>query len=120
MKLRDGNLAAPAAQKTVRIDPDRAPNLGSARVAVDRSAPALFTLLLDMGFSRDAQFRVIVDKRNQGRALVIEHLAKDSNGDLKVAFNTSALPPGPYDVRIETMPPLGGSAAVGWLTLDVH
>jgi hypothetical protein len=120
VKLRQGNLEPPATQSTMRVEPDRGPNLGGARVAINHAAPALLALLVDMGFSHAAQFRVIVDKRDQGRALVIENLLKDSNGDLRVTFNTSALPPGLYDVRIESMPAMGVAGAEGWLTLDAH
>jgi hypothetical protein len=52
--------------------------------------------------------------------MVIDNLLRDSNGDVKLAFNTSALSAGRYDVRIEALPLLGAPIAAGWLTLDVR
>jgi hypothetical protein len=120
VKLHQGNLAPPGEQTTMRIAPDRAANLGRARVSIDANSPKLLALYIDVGFARYAQFRVIVDKRDQGRALVIENLTRDSNGDLRVAFNTSALTAGLYDVRIESQPLLGAAVPEGWLVLEVH
>lgn len=120
VKLHQGNLAAPGEQTTMRIAPDRAANLGRARVSIEANAPKLLALHIDVGFARYPQFRVTVDKRDQGRALVMENLTRDSNGDLRVAFNTSALSAGIYDVRIESQPLLGAAVPEGWLILEAH
>ncbi len=119
-KLHHGSLIAPGEQTSLRIAPDRAPNLNGARVSIDRHSAKLMALRIDVGNIHATQFRVIVDKKDQGRALTIENLARDSNGDLRLAFNTSALADGIYDVRIESMPLFGAQVPAGWLTLDVH
>jgi hypothetical protein len=120
VKLQQGNLAAPGSQRTLRLEPDRSPDAAAARITVDRNSPQLLALHLAMGYAHDAQFRVIVDKRGQGRALVIDNLTRDSNGDLRIAFNTAALAPGLYDVRIESLPMRGEPAGAGWFVLDAH
>ena len=115
-----GSLMPPATLSTVRVFPDRTPNAGQSRVAVNHGVAQLIDLRIGMGFSRDTQFRVTVDKRDQGRALVINNLTKDSNGDLSLAFNSSALAPGLYSVRIEALPFLGTAVPAGWLILDAR
>jgi hypothetical protein len=111
-------LVAPATERELRVAPDHAAGIDATRVAVSRAAKELLELRIDMSYSRENQFRLFVDKHDQGRVLVLENLFKDSNGDLKVAFNTSGLTPGRYDIRIEAIPSRGLPIAEGWLLLD--
>jgi hypothetical protein len=120
MQLKEGALAAPATQRNLRVSPDRAAGINGAKVVVSRAMPELLHLHIDMSYSSEKRFRVTIDKRGQARALVIGALAKDSNGDLGVAFNSAALSPGFYDVRIEALPLLGAPIDAGWLTLDAR
>jgi hypothetical protein len=119
-ELSRGSMVAPVSQRNQRVTPDRAPRINAARVTVNHATPELVDLRIDMSYSQQTQFRVTIDKRDQARALVLTNLAKDSNGDLKLAFNTSGLGVGPYDVRIEGLPFRGEPIAEGWLILDVH
>ena len=51
------------------------------------------------------QFRMIVDKQDQGRALILNNVLKDSNNELRLTFNTTGISAGIYTVRIEALPP---------------
>jgi hypothetical protein len=115
-----GSLSAPSAARNLVLAPDRAPGIGAATVKLSRGAAQLLELHIDMAYSHETQFRVIVDKRDQGRALVIDRMLKDSNNELKIALNTSGLAGGKYDVRIEALPPRGDPNPTGWLVLDVN
>jgi hypothetical protein len=66
------------------------------------------------------QFRLFVDKKDQGRALILNDLLKDSNGELRMTVNSTGLAAGIYNVRIEALPDRGIPIPVGWLLLDVH
>jgi hypothetical protein len=114
-----GALSAPSAERSLRVTPDRASGIGAASVKLSRGAAQLIELHIDMEYSRETQFRVFVDKRDQGRALVIDRVLKDSNNELKIAFNASGLAAGFYDVRIEALPARGDPIPEGWLVLDV-
>jgi hypothetical protein len=115
-----GTMSAPVSQRSLALAPDHAPGIGAARVTVSHGAAELVELRIDMSYSKNTQFRVAIDKRDQGRALLISNLLKDSNGDVKIAFNTSALAPGLYDVRVEGLPPRGAPIEEGWLVVDAH
>jgi hypothetical protein len=65
-------------------------------------------------------FRMVVDKKDQGRALIINNLLKDSNNQLRLTLNSTGLSAGIYTVRIEGMPFGGGSEPLGWLQLEVQ
>jgi len=114
-----GSLIAPTVQRSLRLTPDRAPGVDSTVVKLNRGAAELVELHIDLQYSHETQFRVFVDKRDQGRALVIDRVLKDSNNELKIAVNASGLAAGRYDVRIEALPPRGDPIPTGWLVLDV-
>jgi len=120
-QLQHGSLVQPATQTDVRISPDHAPGIDKARIVVSRTAPQLVDLHVDMGYSKAMQFRLVVDKQDQGRALILNNVLKDSNGELRLTFNTTGLAAGAYSARIEALPARGGGPiAEGWLLLDVR
>jgi hypothetical protein len=77
-------------------------------------------LHIDLNYSKVMQFRLIVDKKDQGRALILNNLLKDSNGELRLTFNTTGLAAGIYEARIEALPFRGNPVAEAWLILEVH
>jgi hypothetical protein len=119
-QMAQGPLAPATTLTSAAIAPDRAPGLDKSKLTVSRSSPTLVDVRIDMSYSRQMQFRLTVDKKDQGRALVLNNLLKDSNGDLRLSFNTSGLGAGIYTVRIESLPFSGSPIAEGWLILDVH
>jgi hypothetical protein len=120
--LQQGSLEQPATQVDLRVAPDRAPGIDRARISVSRAKPQLVDLHIDLGYSKALQYRVIVDKQNQGRALILNNVLKDSNGELRLTFNTTGLAAGLYSARIEALPVRGDAAPLpeGWLQLEVH
>jgi hypothetical protein len=121
-RLQQGPLEQPAAQVDLHVAPDHAPGIDRARISVSRGKPQLVDLHVDLGYSKALQYRLIVDKQNQGRALILNNLLKDSNGELRLTFNTTGLAPGIYSARIEALPARGNAAPIpeGWLLLEVH
>ena len=115
-----GSLAPPNSMRNVHLQPDRAAGINSAMLKVDHKIPQLIDVAIDMSYSSEKRFRVTIDKRDQARALVLGALSKDSNGDLHVAFNTTALGSGQYDVSIQALPLIGTPVDAGWLVLDVR
>jgi hypothetical protein len=76
---------------------------------------------IDLGYTdKLVQFRLFVDKKDQGRALILNNLLKDSNGELRVTLNSTGLAAGIYNVRIEALPFRGNPVPIGWLILDVR
>jgi len=118
--MNQGSLVQPAVETDLHVAPDHAPGLDRARVTVSRSAPQLINLHVDLGFTKLVQFRLIVDKKDQGRALILNNLLKDSNGELRLTVNTTGLAAGIYNVRIEGLPFRGDAVPLGWMILEVH
>jgi len=139
VRIDQGSLVQPAVERNLQLSPDRAPHIDRARVVVSRASPQLIDLHIDMSYSQLMQFRMIVDKQDQGRALILENLIKDSNNELRLTFNTTGIAAGIYTVRIEGLPPrpqvvvsarqhalqhaqeqIDVPIPVGWLILEVR
>ena len=119
--MSQGSLVQPATMREIFVTPDRAPGIDKARITLSRSAPLLMEVHLDLSYTAKLmEFRLFVDKKDQGRALVLNDLLKDSNGELRMTVNSTGLSAGIYNVRIEALPPRGVPIPIGWLLLDVH
>jgi len=119
--MTHGSLVQPATSSELRVSPDRAPGIDHARIVVARAAPQLMDVHIDLGYTNKLmQFRLFVDKKDQGRALILNDLLKDSNGELRMTLNSTGLSVGIYNVRIEALPFRGSPIPIGWLILDVR
>jgi hypothetical protein len=118
--ISQGPLTQPAVEKTLYITPDHAPGIDRAQIKLSRAAPLLLDVHIDLAYTQKLMlFRMFVDKKDQGRALVLNNLEKDSNNELRLTLNSTGLSAGIYTVRIEALPSRGVPIAVGWLLLDV-
>ena len=118
--MNRGSLVQPAVTSQMRVTPDRAPDIDKARIVVSRSAPQLMDLHVDLGYTdKLTQFRMFVDKQDQGRALVLNNLLKDSNNELRITLNSTGFGAGIYKARIEALPFRGSPIPIGWLILEV-
>jgi hypothetical protein len=115
-----GSLAPPTSMHSARIQPDRAAGIGSAKLKVDHNVPQLIDVAIDMSYSTEKRFRITIDKRDQARALVLGAMSKDSNGEMHISFNTTALGSGQYDVSIQALPLIGAPVDAGWLVIEVR
>ena len=119
--MNQGSLVQPATSRELRVNPDRAPGVDHARIVVTRAAPQLMDVHIDLGYTdKLTEFRLFVDKKDQGRALILNNLLKDSNGELRMTLNSTGLSLGIYKVRIEALPFRGTPIPIGWLILDVR
>ncbi|HEY0800557.1 MAG TPA: hypothetical protein VGD54_06915 [Steroidobacteraceae bacterium] len=119
--MSQGPLVQPATEKAVLIAPDHAPGIDRARIKLSRTAPLLMDVHIDLGYTQKLTlFRMLVDKKDQGRALVLNNLLKDSNGELRLTLNSTGFAAGLYTVRIEALPPRGIPIPIGWLILEVQ
>jgi hypothetical protein len=120
-QMTQGSLVQPAVETTVRVSPDHSPGIDHARIVLNHNAPQLMEVHLDLAYTQKLnQFRIIVDKKDQGRAMILNYLLKDSNGELLMTLNSTGLSQGTYTVRIEALPFKGAPLPIGWLLLEVR
>ena len=92
-----GFLQAPSSNRSVRVDL-RAP--GTVAVG-GRDFPERVDLRLNARTTRYARFRVSLLREDGTLLLHADQLVRDSNMDLRLSFNSSLLPAGPYVLRVE-------------------
>ncbi len=118
-RLDTGTLQAPGRTRTIKVTPDRVPSSRAAVRLQLKDTAELVELLVNVSHARQNAFRVIIDKKDQGRGGTIHNLLRDSNGDLRLIFNSSALRPGDYTMTIEGLPFRGAPVPAGWMTVRV-
>jgi hypothetical protein len=65
-------------------------------------------------------FRITIDRINEGRVGVIDHIAKDSDGNLRIALNSTALGPGNYQLTIEGLNWQAQPLPDSWVTIGIR
>ncbi len=119
-QVREQPMRAAASVHTVRLIPSRNGVPDTAALAVG-GIPVQFTdLKIDQSHSPYRSFRVTVDRVGEGRVLVLQNLAKDSNGDLRIGLNDTALGSGDYRFTIEGLNWRGEAAPDAWVTLAIR
>jgi hypothetical protein len=92
-----GFLQAPSSTRSLRIDL-RAPR----QVAIDGGGfPQRIDLLINARTRQFARFRVSLVRADGTLLVHADQMVRDSNNDLRLSFNTSMLPDGRYEIRVE-------------------
>jgi hypothetical protein len=76
-------------------------------------------LKADLSWTRYALFRVSIDRVNQGRVAVLDGVAKDSNGHVRISLNAGAFGPGDYLVTLEGLNMRREHLPVAWYRFTV-
>ena len=118
-RLTDQPLEPITSTHTVRLVPSRTGPEGPPALTVGGSSGELADLKFDMSWARYAQFRITIDREGQGRVAMLHGMARDSNGDVRLAFNTSALGPGLYHFTIEGLNWQARPEPAGWISIAI-
>jgi hypothetical protein len=76
-------------------------------------------LKIDVSWSKFTEFRLTIDRLDQGRVAVLHNVLRDSNGQLHLGLNSSALGPGDYQFTIEGLTMHGEAVPQAWITISV-
>ena len=90
-----------------------------AIVTIGAGRTELVDFKFDLSWSRYRNFVVTIDRVDQGRVAVLTNLARDSNGHVRVALNSSALGPGDYEVKVEGLDLRRGTEEQAWTRFSV-
>jgi hypothetical protein len=106
--------------REIRVLPSRTGASNSPAITIGVTGGAqLADLKIDESRSPYYNFRITIDRVDQGRVAVISNLAKDSNGHLRIALNTSALGPGNYSLTLEGLDRHGTPQPDSWVTIGI-
>ncbi len=119
-QLAVGSLNAPTRSAVLRLKPGRPEESVPTFPIGSRVSPTLADLRISLAYSKATLFKVTI-KRDDGTYYArLDNQLKDSNGDLRLAFNTAAFAVGVYDVELEAVNLHGGDGElVGRLRLRI-
>jgi len=117
----DRPLDPATSTRDIRLLPSRDGASDSPAIIIGGGSEAqLADFRIDESRSPSRLFRITIDRINQGRVGVIDHLAKDSDGNLRIALNSSALGPGDYQLTIEGLNWQGLPQPDSWVTIGIR
>jgi hypothetical protein len=120
-QLAEQPLEPATTTRTIRLLPSRQGASSAPAVLIGGTGQTqLADLKIDMSHSPYREFRVTIDRIDQGRVAIIHNLTKDSNGHLRLALNSSALGPGNYQMTIEGLTWRGDPEPDSWITIGIQ
>jgi hypothetical protein len=118
--VADQPLEPATSTRTIRLLPNYKGGSNTPAVIIGTGETQLADLKLDLSRSDYKAFRITIDRIDQGRVMVLNNVQKDSNGHVRIAFNTSALGPGNYQFSIEGLTWRGEARPEAWITVGVQ
>lgn len=117
--VADQPLNPATSTRTVRLLPSYKGGSNTPAVILGGHDTQLADLKIDVSRSSYKTYRVTIDRIDQGRVAILHNLAKDSNGHLNIALNTSALGPGNYQLTLEGITWKGDVEPDAWITIGI-
>jgi len=105
--------------REIRLLPNRSGASNSPAIIIGGGVTQLADFRIDESRSPYHAFRVTIDRIDQGRVAILGNLAKDSNGHLRLALNSSALGPGNYQLTLEGLDWRGEPQPDSWVTIGI-
>jgi len=120
-RLKSETLRPATQARALRIEPNPA-SWSAAPDATLRwpEPPELLEIYLPLRYADYTSYAIVVDKVDHGRVMVLERVARDSNGDLRFSINSSAFGPGEYRLRLQGYTWRGQRVDAGWVRLVVE
>jgi hypothetical protein len=118
-QVSDRTLDAATSTRVVRLLPNRSGASSTPAIVIGGRAAQLVDFHIDESRSPYKDFRITIDRLDQGRVMVIDNLTKDSNGHLRVTVNSSAFGPGNYLLTIEGLTTRLEPQPDSWVTLGI-
>jgi hypothetical protein len=118
-KIAEQPLEPATSTRSAKLIPNRTAPSARPAIVFGGGSAEMADLKIDMSWSKFTAFRVTIDRQDQGRVAVINYMLRDSNGDLRLALNTTALGPGTYQFAIEGLTLRSEAVAQAWITVGI-
>lgn len=106
--------------RTITVIPSRtAPSRKSLATLGGGGSGQMADLKFEMSWSPFKEYRVTVDRIDQGRVAVLHNVLRDSNNMVHVELNSSAFGPGDYQFTLEGLNWKGEPTPQAWATLAI-
>ena len=118
LELQQQPLRPVQSTRSITIMPSRKGPPGKSAATIGGERAELANLKLDLSWSTYSNFHVVIDRINEGRFAELGNVARDSNGHVRIALNSSALGPGDYAVTIEGLDKWGKPVPQAWTRIS--
>ena len=118
-ELRLQPLLPSRSTRSIVVKPSRTGPVAQSLVTIGGSDTEMADFKFDVSWSNYSNFKVTLDRADQGRVAVLSNLSRDSNGHLRIALNSSAVGPGAYEVTLEGLDWRGSPVPQGWASFSV-
>jgi hypothetical protein len=112
-QAEEGFLRPPSSSRTVRVDLDSGATVGLG----GGDLPERVELRITVRSNRFNVFRIAIARDDGTEVIQVDRLQRDTNGELKLALNSSVLPAGSYTLRVEGFTWRGETVPVGRIAL---
>ena len=103
--------------RPITVIPSRTGPSEHSLVTIGGSDAQMADLKIDVSWSQFTAFQITVDRVDQGRVGVLHNMQRDSNGNLHLELNSTALGPGAYQLTIEGLTWRGETVPQAWATI---
>ena len=118
-RVAEQPLEPATSTRSTTLVPSRTAPSRRPAVTIGGGNAQMADLKIDMSWSKYTAFRVSIDRQDQGRVAVINYMLRDSNGDLRLSLNTTALGPGIYQFAVEGLTLHSEAIAQAWITIGI-
>jgi hypothetical protein len=112
-QAEQGFLRPPSTSRTIRVDLDSPATVGIG----GGDLPERVELHIAARSNRFNVFRVAIARDDGTEVIRVDRLQRDTNGELRLALNSSLLPPGGYVLRVYGFTWRGETVPVGRLSI---
>jgi hypothetical protein len=105
--------------RAVLIEPSRTGPVSRAAATIGGNDAELAEFKFDLSWSKFNNFRVSIEREDQGRVAVLTNLLRDSNGQVRFSLNSSAIGPGDYTLTFEGLDWRGAPTDQAWTRFEV-
>jgi hypothetical protein len=114
-------LRASTSERALRIQPNRRSFSPTPDATIAwPEPPELLDIFLPVGYSEFTSFWLAIDKVDEGRVMIVQRIAPDSNKELRLSLNSSSFGPGEYRIRLQGYTWSGSRVDAGWVRLVVQ
>jgi len=118
-RIAEQPLEPATSTQTMKLIPSRAAPSSRPAATFGGGSAQMADVKIDMSWSKFTAFRVTIDRLDQGRVEVINYMLRDSNGDLRLSLNSTALGPGVYQIAIEGLTLRSEAIAQAWISIGI-
>jgi hypothetical protein len=112
-------LRAATSTRPIVMVPSRTGPSKNPVVTLFGTSGEMAEMKIDVSWSKYTNFRLLLDRIDQGRVAILANQLRDSNGQLRLSLNSSALGPGDYQLTMEGLDWRGSAEPQAWVTFAV-